>query len=193
MRLPRSLRVLFKRLSYGGIGASADGARVVEWLEIEDGMKIADIGSGFGDFAFRMARASGPSGVVYAVDTDEDLREEVARRARERGLTNVRPVAAGADSPGIPEPVDVVFLSSSFHHLPDQQRYFGNLRARLKPAGRVVILEGKPGMLTGLFGHSTQPGNVVATMESAGYRRARSSEMIRWASLQSFEPETRPG
>jgi SAM-dependent methyltransferase len=188
MRLPRGLRVRLKRLAYGGIGGGRDGERVVTWLRIDGGMRVADIGAGFGEFAVRLAAAVGPRGVVYAVDTDPDLREEVARTAERQGYRNLVPVAGTDADPNLPELVDLVFLSSSFHHLPDRVSYFERVRAELRPGGRVAILEGRPGPLTGWFGHSTRPEEVVATLERAGFRRIEQSDLVRWASLQTFEP-----
>jgi ubiquinone/menaquinone biosynthesis C-methylase UbiE len=186
MRLARSLRVGFKRLSYGGIGGGSDGARVVAWIGPEPGMRIADIGSGIGDFAMRFGDAVGGSGIVYAVDVDEDLREAVAEAARRRGLPQVVPTPASADDPGIPEPVDLVFLSSSFHHLPDQGRYFEHVKASLRPGGAVVILEGRRGTFTGWLGHATRPEDVRSTLQGAGFRLVGSADFVPQKSLQRF-------
>ena len=188
----RWLRVRLKRLSYGSVGRGRDGERVVAWLQVRPGMRVADIGSGFGDFAIRFGAAVGRDGTVYAVDTDEDLRAEVGRLAAQQGLSQVQSTAATPDDPGIPEAVDLVFLSSSFHHLPDRDGYFEHVRDLLQPGGRVAILEPRRTLLTGWFGHATAPEDVCATMEAAGFRRLDGSDLVRWASLQTFVPADGP-
>jgi ubiquinone/menaquinone biosynthesis C-methylase UbiE len=184
--IARAVRVALKRLAFGGGASRRDRDRVVNWLELRPGMKIADVGAGFGAFAFEFARAVGHSGIVYTVDTDPDLRAEVARSAGRLGLDQIRPIEAHQDDSGIPEPVDLVFLSASFHHLPDRVRYFERLRDRLRPNGVVAILEARPGFFLRLPGHATPPAEVRATLEAAGYRLRASAELVAGASLQAF-------
>jgi SAM-dependent methyltransferase len=186
MHLPRRLRLALKRLAVGGVGRGLDGERVVARLDLRRGMRVADIGSGFGDFAIRFAAAVGTEGSVLAVDVDPDLREEIARIAMERDLPQLAPVAAAADDPSLPEPVDLVFLSSSFHHLPDRVAWFTDLRTQLRPDATVAILEPRRTLLTGWFGHATLPDEVRTTMEAAGYRRLWRDDLVRFASFQSF-------
>lgn len=188
MQLPYRLRISLKRLAYGGLGRGADGARVVEWLELQPGMKVADIGAGFGDFALRFASVVGSSGAVYAIDIDPDLRGEVTRRARERGFDQLTAVAARDSDPAMPEPVDLVFLSYSFHHLPDREHYFEGVLSLIRPGGRVVILETRPSLWTRLVGHATPPEDVVATMTAAGYERTATAGFVKGVSIQAFAP-----
>lgn len=186
MHLPRGLRLAFKRLAHGSAGRGRDGERVVTRLAPTAGMRIADIGAGFGDFAIRFAAAVGPGGRVLAVDVDADLREVVGAIAADRDLPQLVPVAAAPDVPALPEPVDLVFLSSSFHHLPDRVAWFSRLRADLRPGATVAILETIPGPLTGWFGHATRPEDVRATMEAAGYRLRWRDDVVRFSSFQAF-------
>lgn len=186
MQLPRPLRVRLKRFAYGGVGGSAEGERVVARLGLRPGMRVADIGSGFGEFAVRFAGAVGRDGEVFAVDTDADLRDEVAATARRLGLLQLSTVAARADDPSLPGPVDLAFLSSSYHHLPDGGSYVERLRPHLAPGGRIAILEPQPSLLTGWFGHSTPPERIRATLEAAGYDFVERADIVRWAPLQVF-------
>ena len=75
-----------KRLAYEEPGRDRwqQPERVVESLGLEPGTSVADIGSGGGYFAFRLAAAVGTSGRVYAVDLDDGLRDRTRRGRRRR-------------------------------------------------------------------------------------------------------------
>jgi predicted methyltransferase len=161
-----------KRCAYEGWGRDGwqQPDRVVETLALAPGARVADLGSGGGYFTFRLARAVGPTGRVYAVDVDASLNEYVSTRAREEGLANVEVILAGPADPKLPEEgVDLLFTSNTYHHLEDRSRYFGAVRERLRPHGRVAILEyAEGGFLHG--SHATPRESIVAEMESAGFR-----------------------
>src|SRR5574341_1008495 len=64
-----------KRFSYEGFGR--DGwqrpEEVLRAVGVRPGDHVADLGSGGGYFTFRLAKAVGPTGKVYAVDVDKGL------------------------------------------------------------------------------------------------------------------------
>jgi ubiquinone/menaquinone biosynthesis C-methylase UbiE len=115
--------------------------RVVQTLRLETGARVADLGAGSGLFARELARAVGPTGRVYAIDIDPALLTIVEARAKAEGLANVQPVQASADTPNIPEPVDLVFMADALHHLPQPPAYLKRLRGSLKPGGRIAVID----------------------------------------------------
>ena len=119
--------------------------RVILSLGLSGGERIADLGSGGGYFSFRFARAVGPKGVVYAVDVDAGMNDLVLADALEQGLMNVVTVLAADDDPRLPEPVDWLFTSNTYHHLDDRPAYYTRVReSYLRPGGRVAILDFSP-------------------------------------------------
>lgn len=141
--------------------------RVVDALAMAQDARVADIGSGGGYFTMRLARAVGPAGHVYAVDTDAELRSLVADRAADRELANITTVAPLEHDPALPEPVDLAIIVDAFHHRPDPPRYLRTLVEQyLAPTGRVVVIEAAPRWW--LFGHATEPAVIRAALEGAG-------------------------
>ena len=137
--------------------------RVIEALAIEPSSVVADVGSGGGYFAFRLADAVGAGGLVLAADLDEGLNEYVAREALERGLGNLTVVHAGHDSPNLTQPVDLLFTCNTVHHFPDIAGYFENVKSSLTPGGRLAIIDYRDK-------HRSLPEpELIVELESAGF------------------------
>ena len=113
---------------------------VIRALKLAPDAAVADIGSGTGYFAVRLARAV-PRGRVYGVDTEPDMVRYLRERAQREGLVNVTAVAAKPNDPDIPAAVDLVILVDTYHHVPDRERYFRALQKSLKPGGRLAIID----------------------------------------------------
>jgi len=162
--------------------------RVISELQLSAGQTVADIGSGGGYFTFRLADAVGETGRVYAVDVDADMNERLERLAVERGAANVITVLADYDDPKIPEPVDLVFTSNTYHHIQDRVAYFRRAARYLKPGGRLAVLEFKKhGFLQRFLGHSTDDDVIVTELEQAGYQLHAQLEFLEKQSFLIFD------
>ncbi|MEN8161379.1 MAG: methyltransferase domain-containing protein [Myxococcota bacterium] len=166
-----------KRMAYEGFGREAwqQPERVVADLALAPGAKVADLGSGGGYFTFRLARAVGPSGHVYAVDVDEGMNEYVTGEAADQGFAHVTAVLAAADDAALPEPVDLVFTSNAYHHLTGRVAYFRQLReTHLAAGGRVAIVEFRPEVTS----HATARETIEEEMAAAGYRLDKAHDYL---------------
>lgn len=154
--------------------------RVMQALALEPGQHVADIGTGGGYFTFRMARAVGPAGRVFAVDIDADMVSHVKERAQRDGLSNIETILAAPDDPRLAaESVDVIFLCNTYHHIESRAGYFRRAGRALRPQGRVVIVEFKPeGWFARWFGHATPADMIRSEMEAAGYRLAQQHDFL---------------
>jgi cyclopropane fatty-acyl-phospholipid synthase-like methyltransferase len=152
--------------------------RVIATLALKPGYAVADIGSGTGYFTVRLAKsAAAPK--VYGTDIEPEMVTYLRDRAAKEGLKNVIPVQAAADSPNLPEPVDVVLIVDTYHHIGDRENYFRNLAKSLKPGGRVAIIDFKPDSPEGPpkeFRFS--PEKFKAEMSKAGYRLAAQYDFL---------------
>jgi len=115
--------------------------RVTGVLGILPGQKIADLGAGSGVFTRSLAREVGPDGVVYAVDVSRELLDYVEESSSEQGLSNIRTIMATSDDPCLPEPVDLIFICDTLHHIAERAEYLKTMRSYLRPSGRVAIID----------------------------------------------------
>jgi len=162
--------------------------RVIGELGISSGQSIADVGSGGGYFTFRLSEAVGPKGRVYAVDVDADMNERLERLASKRGTRNVTTVLADYDDPKIPELVDMIFTSNTYHHIEERVAYFQRAAHYLKPSGRLAILEYKrQGFLQRFLGHATEADVIEAELKEAGYTLSAKHEFIEQQSFLIFD------
>lgn len=114
--------------------------RVIGALGLLPGQAVADIGAGTGYFTVRLARASAKP-KVFAVDIEPSMVAYVRQRAAKEGLSNVVAVQATDRGPNLPEPVDVVLIVDTYHHIPDRVKYFAALTRAIKPGGRLAIVD----------------------------------------------------
>ncbi len=115
---------------------------VLEALGLSAGSKVADVGAGAGFFTVRLARAVGPAGRVYAVEIEEELAEDLRRRAKEASFENVEAVLGAVDDPRLPEAqLDAALIVNSYHEMTAHESMLARIRAALREGGRLVVIE----------------------------------------------------
>ncbi len=164
--------------------------RVIESLSIAPGQRIADLGAGGGYFTFRLARAVGATGVVYAIDVDPDMTGLLERSAAEGDYTNVEVLLVDPAAPELPHTgLDLIFTCNTYHHLEERPDYFKRLKRYLSPDGRVAIIDHKPeGWLQRIFPHSSRSETIRSEMEAAGYRLQSDYDYLPKQSFLVFAP-----
>jgi len=161
--------------------------RVIAALSLKPGQSVADIGAGTGYFSVRLAKSpSAPT--VYAADIEPSMVEYLRDRAAKEGLKNVVAVQAAADTPNLPEPVDVVLIVDTYHHIGNREIYFRKLAKSLKPGGRVAIIDFKPDSPQGPPKEFRFPvEKFKAEMSKAGYRLSAQHEFLPRQNFLIFE------
>jgi ubiquinone/menaquinone biosynthesis C-methylase UbiE len=145
---------------------------MVAALDISPGQRVADIGAGSGAVSGPLAIATGPAGVLYAVDIDKDLLAHIDTRARDQHLVNIKTVLGGGIDPRLPEPVDLAFMNDVLHHVQDRAAFLQKLASYLKRGGRLTIVDYRPGVGP----HKAQPELEVSEAEVDGWLRAAGLE-----------------
>lgn len=152
--------------------------QVIEALALKPDATVADIGSGTGYFAVRLAPFV-PQGRVYAVDIEPDMVKYLAERARREGLGNLTAVAAAPDDARLPHKVDLILLVDTYHHIDQREAYFRKLAQSLSPGGRVAILDFNARSTAGPPPAARiAPERVMNEMSAAGYRLAQEHRFL---------------
>jgi len=117
-------------------------AKVVGWMDIEEGMQVLELGPGSGVFTVEAARLADEAGRVFAVDIQPRVISKLNGRLRREGISNV--VAAVASAYELPLPsksVDRVFMIAVLAEIPDTRRALLEIRRVLKDDGLLAIGE----------------------------------------------------
>ncbi|MFC2158649.1 class I SAM-dependent methyltransferase [Acidobacteriota bacterium] len=120
-------------------GRSADD-KLLDILDITEGMVVADVGAGNGKFSFKMAELVGPNGHVYANDIKVNLIDKINSRKEEDGIENLTTILSEEEDPALPAQVDLIILKFVYHHLSKPDVFMANMLKYLKPEGRLVIV-----------------------------------------------------
>ncbi|MBM2615144.1 methyltransferase domain-containing protein [Actinoplanes sp. LDG1-06] len=127
---------------------------LIAWAGREAGDRphIVDLGAGSGTGSLALAREL-PGARVTAVDVSPEMLAHLRSRADATGLGGrITTVEADLDQPW-PEfgEVDLIWASSSMHHMADPARALASAHAALRPGGVLLIaeLESFPRFLTG--------------------------------------------
>jgi predicted methyltransferase len=152
--------------------------QVLAALNLKSGQAVADIGAGTGYFTVRLA-AHEAAPKVYAVDIEAAMVEHIRKRAEKEGLRNVVAVQGSSTSANLPEPVDLVLVVNTYHHIADREGYFRRLRSSMKPGGQLAIVDWKKGAPMGPHReHRFTAAQIKSELEKAGFELAAQHEFL---------------
>ena len=104
----------------------------------------------------------------------------ISARGRSASICPIsRPVQARPDAANLPEPVDLILVVDTYHHIDDRSRYFAALQSSLRPGGRLVIIDFKADSPNGPPPqHRIPPERVTQELAAAGFTLADKIEFL---------------
>jgi ubiquinone/menaquinone biosynthesis C-methylase UbiE len=130
---------------------------VLKEVGIQPGFSVLDYGCGPGGYIAPLAKLTGPSGKIHALDINPLAIEEVKKIAARNGLENVETIESDCDT-GLPaNGLDVVLLYDTFHSLSRPDDVLRELHRVLKPGGTMSFSD-----------HHMKEEAIIARMTGAG-------------------------
>lgn len=162
-------------------------AELVGELDLQAGMVVADIGAGTGYFNRFLAGGVGTTGKVIAIDIEPSMVAHMTKRAQDEQTPQVEARLGQAADPGLaPAEADLVLMVDTYHHIDGRVEYFRRLRDGVKPNGRLVIVDFKPGDIP--IGppeeHRIAQAQVVKELTDAGWFEGQSIELLPYQFVQ---------
>ncbi len=117
---------------------------IVDAMELELGMEVADIGAGTGLISRLIAQEVGPDGTVYAVDVAKSMVDHIEKTAREEDIPSLKAVLGKPRSPSLaPNSVDVICIIDAYHHFEYPAAMLAEIRKALRPDGLLMLIDFK--------------------------------------------------
>ncbi len=144
--------------SYDRISApqQAQGVSVLARLRLDGSETVIDAGCGSGRVTELLLERL-PNGRVIGIDQSPSMVAAARRRLGERAQLRLQ--LQDLTELTVPEPVDAILSTATFHWIEDHARLFARLRGALRGGGQLAAQCGGAGNITGLRGRA---GEVLA-------------------------------
>jgi len=164
-------------------------SKAITALDIKPGQVVADVGAGSGYYTARLAARVGDSGKVFATDIQPQMVALLQQRVARDRLTQVSVVQATPTDPGLPQnQVDLILMVDVYHELARPQDVLRQLRAALKPDGRLVLIEFRKesAWVPIREEHKMSVNEARMELEAESYRFERVIDVLPWQHILVF-------
>jgi len=129
-------------------GGFSNPERIIKELNLPEGTRVADFGSGSGYFTLLLAKAVGPEGLVTAVDVLPAPLEVIKTRAGDAGLFNIAYVRGNLEVLGgsqlTDDSQDLVLLANILFQSQKKADIIRETKRVLKTDGELVVIDWTP-------------------------------------------------
>jgi len=158
-------------------------------LGIKRGMAICDMGCGNGFYTLQLAKMTGESGHVYAVDIQPEMLKLLNRRADEQDVRNVSPILGTFTDPRLPKgKIDLILLVDVYHEFSHPQQMLAAMREALSPDGVCALVEFRAEDATVPIKpeHKMTKEQILKEWPDNGFKLVKEFEGLPWQHLMFF-------
>lgn len=124
-------------------------AQDVNWLikvlDLKEGSRVADIGSGDGGQTLAIARYIGEKGHIFSTELGEESVEELREEIENSEMNNIDVLEAHPTHTNLPEECcDAIFMRRVYHHIAEPDLMNRSLFRTLKPGGKLAVIDFEP-------------------------------------------------
>lgn len=117
-------------------------SKLLKVLNVKPGDVICDMGSGNGFYSLPLAKMTGPTGKVLAVEIQQEMLDMLQKRAAAQDIKNIELVLGNEANPKLKDgTVDIMFMVDVYHEFDHPVEMMQAIRKSLKPDGRLVQVE----------------------------------------------------
>ncbi|TQO36978.1 methyltransferase family protein [Arenibacter algicola] len=149
---------------------------------------IADIGAGSGYHVFKIAKLA-ESGLIYAVDIQDEMLEEISNRKERDQIKNVRVIKGGEKNINIAEnSLDKVLMVDVYHEFNYPAEMLVSIKKALKADGKLFLIEyrGEDESVPIKELHKMTEAQAIKEMEAAGLKLHRNIDNLPWQHCMVF-------
>lgn len=157
-------------------------------MEIEPEDNIADIGAGSGYHVFKMAKLA-RNGLIYAVDIQDEMLEEINSRKERDQIKNVRVIKGGEKSINIAEnSLDKILMVDVYHEFKYPAEMLASIKKALKAHGKLFLIEyrGEDKSVPIKELHKMTEAQAIKEMKAAGLKLQRNIDNLPWQHCMVF-------
>ncbi|MEE2991260.1 MAG: class I SAM-dependent methyltransferase [Planctomycetota bacterium] len=161
-------------------------------LGIKPGMTVCDMGCGNGFHTLKMAKMTGPTGSVLAVDVQPEMLKLLRERSEKEGIENITPILGSFHHPRLPaNSVDMILLVDVYHEFSHPVTMLKGMRDSLRPEGVIVLVEFRaedPKVPIKLL-HKMSKEQILKELPANGFKLVKDYDKLPWQHMMFFGRE----
>ncbi len=133
----------------------------IKQFGIQEGWHVADLGVGYGHYAYALSAAVGPDGKVFAIDIQKDMLERLKKEVEEKHIKNIEVIWGDVEIVGGTklrvDSLDALVISNVLFQIDSKAGMVHEASRVLKTGGKILLVDWSESF----GGLGPQPGMVV--------------------------------